>query len=211
MSVSKGVLVAIVTLAGFGSSMAQAQGFGFASGGRTYVAATFGQGDAASDFSTSLAPLADKNDDDKGMFAAATIGRDLGRYRFELEFASRKNEGETGATSPCPSCDHSVTVHALMINGLVDFPLGETPITFSAGAGIGVAGVMHNIMGEEATDSFSPAGQALAQISYALNDRIEIFGDARYFKTLNEAPVSDSMEFGAYSSKSFGLGVRFSF
>ena len=211
MWVSKGVLAAVLAVAGFTADMAAAQGFGFGSGGRTYVSATLGSADSFSDFSTSLAPISDENDDKRGFFAAAAIGRDLGRARFELEFATRKNSGETGAGSPCPGCDHVVTVHALMVNGFMDFPVGDTPVTLSAGLGLGVAGVMHEVMGEEATDSFSPAAQGILQVSYALSERMEVYGDVRHFQTLKEAPVSNTMEFGTYSSQSVGLGVRFSF
>ncbi len=211
MRVEKSVLAVVVAVAGLAGT-AEAQGFGFGSGGRTYASVLAGAGESSGEF-TLTAPfeMSGENDDDRGMFAAAAIGRDLGAYRFELEFSTRRNEGETGATSPCPGCDHAVTVHALMVNGLLDYQIGDSPVTLSAGLGLGVAGVMHDVMGEEATDSFTPAAQGILQASYAVSERVEIFGDVRYFKTLNEAAVSNSLEFSAYESQTVGLGVRFSF
>ena len=110
--------------------------------------------------------------------------------------------------------DSDVEIQSFMLNGIIDFKLGDGPIGVYAGGGIGVAVTrfdIRNVLGVENDRSewnSSFAYQGLAGVTFELGDSAEIFGGVRWFDAL-EVDITN-VQIDA-SSVNLEVGLRFYF
>lgn len=148
-------------------------------------------------FKRTVAPLSVPAKFDTGWAVMGNVGyRWDSRWRMEFELAFRSNDFDT--TGPVSTGD--VTQFTQMANLFLDLELSERT-TFSLGVGVGGDLVTLNTapaLGNISEDDYVLAGQLIAQLSYAVSQRLDLYLDARYF-------VADDPEFG------FGVGQRLKF
>jgi outer membrane protein OmpA-like peptidoglycan-associated protein len=133
-------------------------------------------------------------DSDTGWIVTGQIGyKWASNWRVELELGYRDNEGSL-RTFPgdvaLPGSTFDVTEFTQMVNVLYDFPITDK-FTFSIGAGLG-----GDLVDFEASNGGAPvgdddyvlAGQLIAQASYAVSNRLDLYLDYHYL-------VSDEPEF----------------
>ena len=108
--------------------------------------------------------------------------------RIEGEVAFRTNDVESFSifgTEPMVNDDAMFTTTAGMGNVLVDF-LATGAVTPYAGAGIGVADVYQDLRYgpvDQKNRGTTFAWQLIGGIAGAISDRLDVFGDVRYFAT----------------------------
>lgn len=126
-------------------------------------------------------------------------------WRVEFELGYRSNDGDlvrNAAPGPvgADTGDTEITQFTQFLNVLYDFPITDR-IDFSVGAGIGgnlISYENSNLFGAHTNapnglsydDDYVLAGQLIAQLSYAVNNRLDLYVDYRY-------TVSDNPEFQA--------------
>jgi outer membrane protein OmpA-like peptidoglycan-associated protein len=145
---------------------------------------------------------------DTGWIVGANVGyKWASNWRAELELAYRSNEGDIiQLTFPAgDQGDNEVTQFTQMINVFYDFPITEK-LTFSIGAGIGGNLVSYEDSnlglgsfytnppnGLNYDDEYVLAGQVIAQVGYAVTNRLDVYLDYRYL-------VADEPEFVSTSA-----------
>ncbi len=183
------------------------------------------------EFNTALGPVTSDMDDGFNVGAAAGLETSLMRYltpsenigsRVEVEYGYRENEVEThrlGGARLTPSTG-DVTAHTVMTNLLIDFNK-QSPLTFYAGGGLGVAFVNMDNFGGAGVNVFDDddttfAYQGIAGAEYKIDQRWSVFGEYRYLGmtdpevTLFPAAGGVSRDIG-FDSHNVGGGIRFRF
>jgi outer membrane protein OmpA-like peptidoglycan-associated protein len=126
---------------------------------------------------------------DTGVAGALSLGYGFGNgFRSEIE-ASLRNNGANGVKSGVPAnIGGSTSTWGLLFNTLYDFDTG-TAFTPYIGAGIGLAIVDAKLTGNGATvyndTDTAFAYQAIAGVSYAVNNNLALTADYRYLGTTN--------------------------
>ncbi len=183
------------------------------------------------EFSTGLGPVTSDMDDGFNVGGAVGLESGLIRYltpsenigsRIEVEYSYRENDVEThrlGGTRLNPSTGE-VTAHTVMTNLLIDFNK-QSPLTFYAGGGLGVAFVnMNNFSGAGVNvfddDDTTFAYQGIAGAEYKIDQNWSVFGEYRYLGmtdpevTLFPAAGGASRDI-SFDSHNVGGGIRFRF
>jgi len=155
-------------------------------------------------------------DFDNGWASAIAIGHAYGNgVRTEIELNHRENDLDslTGVTN----ARGEASSWGLMGNVLYDFA-NSSPLIPYVGGGIGVARVdvdgaapISNSQIDESDTVF--AYQAIAGISYKLNDDLHLFGDYRYFGTTeSDLRLASGTNVDAdYNNHTVMIGLRWSF
>jgi len=152
---------------------------------------------------------------DYSTMGAAVVGYDYGtNWRAEAEI-SRRAAGLKSVAATAASGEALAT--SLMVNALYDLDV-DSVVKPYVGVGVGLADV--NIKNGtpfggsliNKSDSVA-AAQGIVGASYAMNDKIDLFGDYRYYKTAKAdfttaVGTKTSMDFSAHSAM---VGLRFSF
>jgi outer membrane protein OmpA-like peptidoglycan-associated protein len=129
-----------------------------------------------------------RTDTDTGWIVTGQIGyKWASNWRIEFELGYRENDGtlDTLAGVPIAGTKADSTQFTQMVNVLYDFPITDK-ITFSAGAGVGGDLIDVSAVGFGGTlndDDYVLAGQLIAQVSYALNNRLDLYLDYHYTVT----------------------------
>lgn len=133
-----------------------------------------------------------------GPVAGAFFGRNIGKWRYELEYAYRRNnfdELEVNNPSTLPlaggefDADGEQQSNSFMLNGHYQFAGGEDWKAF-AGLGIGVTRMkieqFRTDSGVLVADSrdWEPAGQAMVQFAKSIGEHTEIGLGLRHFRSL---------------------------
>jgi len=152
---------------------------------------------------------------DNSTMGAAVVGYDYGtNWRAEAEI-SRRAAGLKSVAATAASGEALAT--SLMVNAIYDLDV-DSVVKPYVGVGVGLADV--NIKngtpfgGSSINKSDSvTAAQGIVGASYAMNDKIDLFGDYRYYKTAKAdfttaVGTKTSMDFTAHSAM---VGLRFSF
>jgi opacity protein-like surface antigen len=183
------------------------------------------------EFNTALGPVTSDMDDGFNVGAAAGMESGLMRYltpsenfgsRVEIEYGYRENDVEThrlGGARLTPSTG-DVSAHTVMTNLLIDFNK-QSPLTFYAGGGIGVAFVNMDNFGGAGINVFDDddttfAYQGIAGAEYKIDQRWSVFGEYRYLGmtdpevTLFPAAGGVSRDI-SFDSHNVGGGIRFRF
>lgn len=154
---------------------------------------------------------------DDGFGVVAAIGQELPNspFRLEFEYAYREAETETidveGMSAPL---DSDVEIQSFMLNGIIDFKLGDGPFGVYAGAGLGVAITRFDIRSINGIDNdrsewnSSFAYQGLAGVTFEVGDNAELFGGVRWFDALEVDITNVQLD---TSSIDFEAGLRFFF
>jgi outer membrane protein OmpA-like peptidoglycan-associated protein len=152
---------------------------------------------------------------DTGWIVTGQVGyKWASNWRMEFELGYRSNDGDIFQLTPPTGDqgDNEITQFTQMLNVLYDFPLTEK-ITLSVGAGIGGNLVSYedgNLglgsfytnppNGLSYDDDYVLAGQLIAQLGYAVTNRLDLYVDYRYLvadepEFVSSAPVNGfSME-----------------
>ena len=127
-------------------------------------------------------------DSDTGWVVTGQIGyKWASNWRVEFELGYRENDGNL-ATFPggvaIPASTFDVTEFTQMVNVLYDFPITDK-FTFSLGAGIGgdLVDLTTTGFGGVNDDDYVLAGQLIAQASYAVSNRLDLYVDYHYLVT----------------------------
>ena len=183
------------------------------------------------EFNTALGPVTSDMDDGFNVGAAAGMESGLMRYltpsenfgsRVEIEYGYRENDVEThrlGGARLTPSTG-DVSAHTVMTNLLIDFNK-QSPLTFYAGGGVGVAFVNLDNFGGAGINVFDDddttfAYQGIAGAEYKIDQRWSVFGEYRYLGmtdpevTLFPAAGGVSRDI-SFDSHNVGGGIRFRF
>ncbi len=152
------------------------------------------------DFNTNLGPVESKFDGGFNVGAAAGFDTNWIRHitpsdafgsRFEMEYAYREDDVDThrigGARLPASSGEFGA--HSLMANALIDFNR-QSPLSFYAGGGIGVAFVNYDNFRAAGANVFDDddtvfAFQGIAGAEYKIGRQWSLFGEYRYFGTVD--------------------------
>ncbi|MEQ8661168.1 MAG: outer membrane beta-barrel protein [Gammaproteobacteria bacterium] len=183
------------------------------------------------DFNTALGPVRSDMDDGFNVGAAAGLETDLlARFapsdsigsRVEVEYGYRENDVEShriGGARLAASTGEFNT-HTVMGNFLIDFNK-QSPLTFYAGGGLGVAFVNLDSFGGAGNNVFDDddttfAYQGIAGVEYRIDARWSLFGEYRYLGmtdpevTLFPAAGGVSRDI-AIDTHNVGGGVRYRF
>ena len=164
---------------------------------------------------------------DDGTGWEAGIGYDFGRFRTELSYANSNNdiksisakinEGIHSGTSVESSASGDLKISSILINGYLDFPIGEqkkwTPYL---GGGIGGSKLdIDNITvdGEEleSSNTWLFGYQAKLGLSYSLNKGIDIFGEGIYSAFSDLGAAGEKYGLGSNSDINYRAGFRLRF
>lgn len=147
---------------------------------------------------------------DTGWAVMGTVGyRWDSNWRLEFELAFRRNDYDTtGFVS-----NGDVSQFSQMLNAFYDIPLSDRT-TLSLGVGIGgdlvqldnSAGALANV-----DDDYVVAGQLIAQLSYRVSRRLDLFLDARYFKSDDPEYKFGVNRIASFENENFTvlLGLRY--
>ena len=128
---------------------------------------------------------------DTGYAVAGSVGYDWGHWRAELEVTYRNNDAQcasfAGGASPClPIPGVSLWELSQMINVLYDFDLGGR---WGASLGVGAGGNLvtgkGGIFFPNNIDDYNFAAQGIAEVSYQISDRWQLFGSYHFMWTDN--------------------------
>lgn len=138
---------------------------------------------------------------DSGWIGAGTVGyRWPSHWRMELELAYRDNEGgQVGS----PAGGSKLTEFSQMLNAYYDIPLSPK-LTFSVGAGIGGDAMSYESPFHPShEDDYVLAGQLIAQVSFAVTNRLELYLDYHYL-------MADDPEFDitAFPAENYSFEVK---
>ena len=155
------------------------------------------------------------------------LGYDFGRVRTEISYghsnndiksiSATVNEGIQKGTSVESSASGDLNINSILINGYLDFPLGEQKkLAPYLGAGIGGSKLeIDNITvdGEEleSANTWLFGYQAKLGLSYSLNDKLNIFGEGTYsaFSDLGAAGEKYGLESNSDINYRAGFRLRF--
>ena len=183
----------------------------------------------SADWKATVGGLSHKGDlnFDNGTGWEAGLGYDFGRLRTELSYAKSINdiesisakvdEGILSGTVVDSSASGDLKINSILINGYLDFPIGEqkkwTPYL---GAGIGGSKLdidNINVDGEEleSANTWLFGYQAKLGLSYALNNKLSIFGEGNYsaFSDLGAAGEKYRLESNSDINYRAGFKLRF--
>jgi len=152
---------------------------------------------------------------DNGYLGALALGYDYASpWRSEVEL-SRRSAGLDSVSGTNASGD--LTATSLMGNVLYDFDT-NSKFTPYLGLGVGGARVKLDNASPFGTSSINDsdnalAGQAIAGVSYALQDNLDVFADYRYFATrdLSMRTVAGTKASFDMDTHSIMVGLRFNF
>ena len=126
---------------------------------------------------------------DSGFAVGARAGYEMGPWRFEGEYAYRRNDlsGVSVGGTKIGGASGSREAHALMVNALYDINLGW-PVTPHIGAGIGAVNLVENVrvpgIGQAISDDDWQFGyQAIAGLRYNITPALALDLDYRYLGT----------------------------
>ena len=151
-----------------------------------------------------------------GPAAAAALGYGLGNgFRTELELAYRRNNVDSSSRG---ASDGHAETWSLLGNLLYDFNTG-TAFTPYVGIGIGGARTSYDSVGALAGNrraddsSVAPAGQAIAGVSYAIDQNLKLDLSYRYFMAANSTYSTTNGGTAEVSNRNHTLllGVRYEF
>ena len=153
---------------------------------------------------------------DNGWLGAITTGWKFGNgFRLELESSMARSKVESSNNRSAPG---RIQASGILINTLYDFaPWGR--VTPYLGAGFGYAsytskGLPIGAAAAAVSESdWNPTAQAIAGMTFNLNQRWSLFGDYRYFAALSDpefAGTTGTTEV-EYQDHRLLLGVRYSF
>src|SRR5688572_25212509 len=129
---------------------------------------------------------------DDGFGAAVAFGYDLPALpvSIEFEYSYRDAESETlnitGLPAPV-SFEADLGMHAFMINGIINLPLGDTPFGLYGGGGVGYVlstvdlASVAGLPVEDDEEDFTFAYQLRGGVTLNLTDDIMVFGGVRWF------------------------------
>lgn len=132
------------------------------------------------------------SDVDTGWAVTGQVGyKWASNWRVEFELGYRDNDGsfDTLAGVPIVPSSLEITEFTQMVNVLYDFPITDK-FSLSLGAGIGgdlVDVSASGFAGAISDDDYVLAGQLIAQVNYALTNRLDLYVDYHYL-------VSDTPE-----------------
>jgi len=150
---------------------------------------------------------------DEGFVGAGTVGYKYGNgFRNELELGYRHNNLDEIEDVRASG---DTEVYSAMVNLLFDLNITDHNIDTYVGAGAGGAFIRHDNVGLtqgtrlDDTD-FVPAVQGIAGLSYALNEKADVFLNYQYFHAIdpnfkNEANTKVDAD---YSSSSLMVGLK---
>ena len=155
------------------------------------------------------------------------LGYDFGRVRTELSYgnsnneiksiSAKINEGTLMGTSVESSASGDLKIKNILINGYLDFPLGEQKkLTPYLGAGIGGSKLdIDNITvaGEEleSASTWLFGYQAKLGLSYLLNNKVNIFGEGIYSAFSDLGVAGEKYGLGSNSDINYRAGFRLRF
>ncbi len=155
------------------------------------------------------------------------LGYDFGRVRTELSYgnsnneiksiSAKINEGTLMGTSVESSASGDLKIKNILINGYLDFPLGEQKkLTPYLGAGIGGSKLdIDNITvaGEEleSASTWLFGYQAKLGLSYLLNNNVNIFGEGIYSAFSDLGVAGEKYGLGSNSDINYRAGFRLRF
>lgn len=150
---------------------------------------------------------------DEGVGLTGAVGYDFGDMRTEMEVTFRKNGVDglsAGASLPSPDGDMQST--AFMANGYYDLPVGG-PVKPYIGGGIGVAHVNvkdYSTAGTTVADEDDNvfAYQAMAGMEYAVNNKVDLYTEYKYFAT-EDVDFGGGAE-GDYRNHAIMAGLKYS-
>lgn len=169
-----------------------------------------------SPITTQLAPavpvFAGNLDFDTGWAVMLNAGERWGHWRLELEGAYRDNDGTRTLLPTIAPVE--VTEWSLMVNAFYDIPMSPK-WTFSLGLGLGVDFVDYEATGltPQWDEDTVAAAQLLAQLSYAVSSRTELYVDYHY--TVLDDPVFERATAPIQTATidvnkhTIGLGLRY--
>ena len=150
------------------------------------------------------------------------LGYDFGRFRSELSYGNSKNDiksisAKINGTSADSSASGDLNINSILINGYLDFPIGEQKkLAPYLGAGIGGSKLdIDNITvdGEEleSANTWLFGYQAKLGLSYSLNEKLNIFGEGTYsaFSDLGVAGEKYGLESNSDINYRAGFRLRF--
>ncbi len=155
------------------------------------------------------------------------LGYDFGKLRTEISYGNSNNdiksisatvnEGILKGTSVDSSASGDLKINSILINGYLDFPIGEqNKFAPYLGAGIGGSKLdIDNITvdGEEleSANTWLFGYQAKLGLSYSLNEKLNIFGEGTYsaFSDLGAAGEKYGLESNSDINYRAGFRLRF--
>jgi OmpA-OmpF porin, OOP family len=149
---------------------------------------------------------------DTGWIVTGALGYSwASNWRVEFELGYRSNEGDFIRNSApgvvgADTGDVEITQFTQFLNVMYDFPITDR-IDFSVGAGIGGnlisydnnnlwAGHTNAPAGLNYDDDYVLAGQLIAQVNYAVNNRLDLYVDYRYMVSDEPEFISDTVNRG---------------
>lgn len=158
--------------------------------------------------------------DRKVKFGRDPMGAIFGGYRYGSGWRaegelSRRAADVDSVSGTSASGDLEST--SLMLNGLRDFDF-DSPFSPYLGLGIGLSRVeFDNVSPFGATtlddEDWALAGQAIAGVSYALNENLDLFGDYRYFMLHDVDMTTTAGNAASFDAKTHSImvGLRYNF
>lgn len=146
-----------------------------------------------------------------GWAALGTLGYRWGNgLRMEVEGGVRRNDATFGTTTG------QLKSESLMVNGLIDIPVGIKAITPYIGGGAGMARTKTELSPLAHVDDTTFAYQGIAGLTLHISPAVEAFADYRYFSTegLNLQLGTFPSNFGStgeYHSHMIMGGLRWTF
>ena len=155
------------------------------------------------------------------------LGYDFGRLRTELSYgnsnnniksiSAKINEGTLSGTSVESSASGDLKIKNILINGYLDFPIGEQK-KFAPYIGAGIGGSKLDIdnisvAGEEleSANTWLFGYQAKLGLSYSLNNKINIFGEGIYSAFSDLGAAGEKYGLGSNSDINYRAGFRLRF
>ena len=195
-----------------------------------YVTGSYGTSSFTSaDWKATVNDLAHKGDlkFNDGSGWETGLGYDFGRLRTEISYGSSINEiksisatideGILKGTAAQSSASGDLIIKNILINGYLDFPIGEeNKLTPYLGAGIGGSKLsIDNITVDseelEAADTWLFGYQGKLGLSYALTNKLNIFGEGTFsaFSDLGAAGEKYGLESNSDINYRGGFSLRF--
>lgn len=157
---------------------------------------------------------------DAGWLAAIAVGRDFdGPLRAEIEYSHRQADiGDVTAfvANPTPpplvvpftgTIGGDIAIDALMLNGYVDTPIGESPVSVYVGLGAGIAFTDTTFGGLDSSDTRF-AFQAMLGAAYRASPTITVTAGYNLFVVEDADFGNDEIDITA---QAVTAGVRFGF
>lgn len=154
-----------------------------------------------------------------GYMLNGSVGYEFDVFRTELELNYRDNDVKSIRANGVnvPAASGNVDAMAMMVNAYYDLDMGGN-FTPYFGAGIGAARVEASY--KDAGGAVQASGkdtvfayQGMAGVEYAVDSRVALYGEYRYFGTgeISVKTAAGNKSHTHYNNHSLGLGIRYSF